>query len=231
VALSAIRAAFVVGKPGAGKGTQAALLAAELGIRHISMGSLLRDASARQAGEGDHAPAEAMSVGALVPQAMSRAALLASINSAIGDSEDVVIEGVRRATSLGAGLCALSSTAAIAGAFIDVPDDVVRDRLRARRYCAICHVSYGLLNPPQSDGHCSYGHELTRRADDHDAAIEARLEVFRHEEPRLIEVASSHLFFRANGNRPPPKVFAEVMAGLLQRWDTYPAQVPGEASF
>ena len=225
-----MRVAFVVGKPGAGKGTQAALLEAELSVRHISMGRLLLDVSVRQAASGDSTAAEAIVVGALVPSNTSRNALLAGIRAAVEASEDVVIEGVRRASTLAAGLSALAGpAAAIAGAFIDVPDDIVRERMQARAYCMSCDVYYGLLVPPRSDGRCAHGHELTRRHDDHDAAIESRLDVFRQEEPRLMDVAGGHNFFRVDGDRPPSEVFGDVMSGLLRRWDKDRAHVPGEA--
>lgn len=222
-----MRAAFVVGKPGAGKGTQAALLEAQLDLRLISMGDLLRAASAREASRGDPEPAEAMTVGALVPREMSREALLASLEAERGD---VVVEGVRRATTLEAGLLVLAGPAAVAGAFIDLPDEVVRKRLEARRWCESCQASYGLLLRPPEEGRCACGHVLDRRPDDHDDTIEDRLEVFRKEEPELARVADDHGFFRVDGNRRPPEVLADLVAGLEQRWSGDIPQSPTESA-
>jgi adenylate kinase len=183
--------AFLVmlGPPGAGKGTQAKLLAKELGVPHVSSGDLFRDHLGRKTELGLLAK-EYMDRGGLVPDDVT----VGMVTERIGrpDCQDgVILDGFPRTLSQAAALDgALSERGqgVTAVPLVQVADEKIVKRLTARRVCRNCGVVYNLVfNPPGVEGVCdACGGELYQRDDDNQETVRNRLYTYYKETSPLI---------------------------------------------
>jgi adenylate kinase len=183
--------AFIVmlGPPGAGKGTQAKLLAEELGVPHVSSGDLFRDHLGRKTELGLLAK-EYMDRGDLVPDDVTVGMVVERIDRS--DCRDgVILDGFPRTLSQAA---ALDSALAERGQgvtvvpLIQVADEEIVKRLTARRVCRNCGAVYNLVfNPPSVEGVCdACGGELYQRDDDNPETVRNRLFTYYKETSPLI---------------------------------------------
>ena len=169
----------LLGAPGAGKGTQAPLLAARLEIPVVATGDLFR-AAVR---DGTPLGLEArryMDAGQLVPDEITVKLLLERLgrpDAAAG----VILDGFPRtgvhAAALDTALAA-RDTAVSAAVLVDVPSDELVRRMSGRWICkAAGHPYHEVSSPPRSAGVCDLdGSELYQRADDQPATIRARMD-------------------------------------------------------
>ncbi|MGW2374015.1 MULTISPECIES: adenylate kinase [Kitasatospora] len=181
----------LVGPPGAGKGTQAHLLAKTLSIPHISTGDLFR----ANIGQGTPLGLEAksyMDAGRLVPDEVTIG--MAKDRMLQADAANgFLLDGFPR--NLGQAK-ALDEFLAEQGIELDgvldleVPEDEVVRRIAGRRLCRndgghVFHVDY---NPPKVEGVCDEcGGELYQRSDDTEEKVRTRLEVYHTETEPIID--------------------------------------------
>jgi adenylate kinase len=170
----------MVGAPGAGKGTQAALLSERLGIPHVASGDLFRDHIKRGTALGKKVKGYLAS-GALVPDSVT-VQMIADRLSRADASEGAILDGFPRtrpqAEALDAMLAKLDGQVA-AALYVDVPHEELMRRLTGRWICTVApdHVYHAVYRPPKVDGVCDIdGAPLYQRDDDKPATIEARLE-------------------------------------------------------
>jgi len=179
-----------LGPPGAGKGTQAALVAEKLAVPPISTGDILRDALRQGAELGLKAKAF-MEAGKLVPDDL----MLALVQERLAGpdcAKGFVLDGYPRTLPQAKALDRMleAKQQKIDGVvFIDVKDEVVVWRLSRRRVCPKCKALYSLdANPPLTEGKCDQcATELVTRADDSEATIRTRLKVYRNETLPLVD--------------------------------------------
>lgn len=169
----------LLGAPGAGKGTQAAVLRDHLGIPHVATGDLFRAAVREGTALGREAE-RYMSAGQLVPDDVT----IGMLRDRLGRPDaagGAILDGFPRTAAQAA---ALDDLLGERGArvdralLIDVPrDDLVR-RLSGRWVCeAAGHVYHELTNPPREAGRCDVdGSPLVQRADDRPETVRARLD-------------------------------------------------------
>jgi len=174
-----VRVVVLLGAPGAGKGTQAPLLAARLGLPVVATGDLFR-AAVR---DGTPLGVEArryMDAGQLVPDEITVGLLLERLgrpDAAAG----VILDGFPRtavqAAALDAALAERSS-AVTAAVLVDVPGEELVRRMSGRWICrAAGHPYHEVSSPPLRSGVCDLdGSELYQRADDQPATIRARMD-------------------------------------------------------
>ncbi|MFG1808809.1 adenylate kinase [Streptomyces sp. NPDC049040] len=181
----------LVGPPGAGKGTQAAYLAENLSIPHISTGDLFRANISQGTELGKQAKAF-MDAGRLVPDEVT-----------IGMAEDrllqpdaaqgFLLDGFPRNVGQAQALDAfLAKTHVTLDAVLDleVPEEEVVKRIAGRRLCRndgghVFHVEY---NPPAAEGVCdTCGGELYQRSDDTEEAVRIRLEEYHSKTEPIID--------------------------------------------
>lgn len=174
----------ILGAPGAGKGTQAGLLADRLGIPTISTGNLLR-AAMQQGSELGKQVKEAMEAGKLVPDEM----IIRLVRQRL-EAEDCqkgyILDGFPRTLAQAQ---ALSGFAAIDAALsIEVSDEEIEQRMEGRRICPACQTTYHIVsNPPKREGICDKcGVPLETRKDDTHAVVENRLRIY-HEETEPVK--------------------------------------------
>lgn len=170
----------MVGAPGAGKGTQAALLSERLGIPHVASGDLFRDNIKRGTALGKKVKGYLES-GALVPDTVT-VQMIADRLSLPDATEGAILDGFPRtrpqAEALDTMLARLDGEVA-AALYVDVPRDELLSRLSGRWICTVApdHVYHVVARPPRVSGVCDIdGAPLYQRDDDKPATIEVRLE-------------------------------------------------------
>jgi adenylate kinase len=208
---------ILLGKPGAGKGTQAERLKDELGLSYIGTGDLLRKHKDAGTALGVEA-ATYMDQGRLVPDALVVRMILAEIEEkgADGFLLDGYPRNIEQADAL-AGALEEQGRAVSAVLLIDAADDEVVRRLSGRRQCtANGHVYHVDLNPPRVAGVCDVdGSELCQRDDDKPETIRKRLATYREQTAPLIDYYDQRgLLRRFDGSRSPADVFDEIRAAL-----------------
>ncbi|MER0447705.1 adenylate kinase [Streptomyces sp. Edi4] len=187
----------LVGPPGAGKGTQAAFLAQNLAIPHISTGDLFRANISQGTELGKQAKAY-MDAGNLVPDevtigmAKDRMEAPDAVNGFLLDGFP---RNVVQAEALDEVLKA-DGMKLDAVLDLEVPEDEVVKRIAGRRICRndSAHVFHVAYNAPQRDGVCDKcGGELYQRGDDTEDTVRKRLEVYHSETEPIID------YYRAQG--------------------------------
>jgi adenylate kinase len=185
---------ILLGPPGSGKGTQAARIAGELGIRHISTGDLLREAVKSGGGLGLKAEGY-MHKGLLVPDEI----MLGLIEEELGSlgSSGWVLDGYPRtlpqAEAL-SGMLAKREQSIDRVMLIDVDPEIIVRRLSSRRVCPQCNAVYNLDTIQTAvAGVCdACGTELITRPDDEEETVRKRLEVYEKQTAPLIEYYRTH---------------------------------------
>lgn len=205
---------ILLGAPGAGKGTVAKMLTQHDGSVQISTGDILRAAVAAGTELGKQAKA-AMDAGDLVsddlimgimeerlkeddckngylldgfPRTIPQAEALKGLLEKMGEELDMVVE-------------------------IDVPRDVILDRLTTRRTCEKCNAIYNVKsNPPKEEGVCDKcGGNVVQRADETEEAISNRLDVYNEKTAPLVDFYKNEgLLFSVNATSSQAVVDAVI---------------------
>ena len=178
---------ILLGAPGSGKGTVAGKLAADsASLKHVSSGDLLRGAVAK----GTEAGLEAkgyMEGGKLVPDALIARMIKDVVAETTGDVT-MLLDGFPRNLAQAKILEEMGAPVKSA-VLIDVPDEIIQDRIAGRRTCPKCKAGYHVKNlPPKVEGVCdACGAELVIRKDDNPDTVKDRLVVYHSETEPLIE--------------------------------------------
>ncbi|MEU3931684.1 adenylate kinase [Streptomyces sp. NPDC029044] len=187
----------LVGPPGAGKGTQAAFLAKNLSIPHISTGDLFRANISQQTELGKLAKSY-MDAGNLVPDEVTIA--MAKDRMEQPDAENgFLLDGFPRNVSQAEALDELLETESMqldAVLDLEVPEDEVVKRIAGRRICRndSSHVFHVTYKQPAKDGVCDVcGGELYQRNDDSEETVRTRLEVYHTQTEPIID------YYKAQG--------------------------------
>lgn len=180
---------ILFGPPGAGKGTQGALLAERLGLLRLSTGDVLRDAVRRGTAMGQEAQ-RYMNAGELVPDEVILGIVrdyLAGEAAGTGVIFDGFPRTLPQAERLDALLADLDRPLK-AVLVLDVDSDTLIKRLSGRRSCSSCDATYNVyFEPPREEGRCDQcGSPLTQRRDDEPATVERRLQVYAEQTEPLI---------------------------------------------
>ena len=177
---------ILLGAPGAGKGTQGALLEERLGMGRIATGDLLR-AAVRQGTQLGQKAKKFMDAGELVPDEV----ILGLVGEAAASGNNV-FDGFPRTTVQAEALDRLLAEQGQkidAVVVVDVPDQQLIRRIAGRRSCPKCGAVYNVyFQPPIVDGVCDKcGSALTQRADDTEETVQRRLAVYRDQTEPLID--------------------------------------------
>ncbi len=174
-----MRVLVLLGAPGAGKGTQAHILARHLGLPRVATGDLFRAAVREGTPLGNEAKGY-MDRGALVPDGVTVGMLLERL-AAADAARGVILDGFPRTRSQAEALdVALAERGASVDAalYVDVPADELLARLSGRWLCeAAGHTYHETAYPPRVPGVCDIcGSRLIQRDDDRPEVVRARLE-------------------------------------------------------
>lgn len=201
------------GPPGAGKGTQASLLAKELGLKPISTGALIRDAMRLGTPAGQRARAY-VNAGKLVPGEVVRAMAEEAIAS--NGFNNFILDGYPRTEEQAEWLDAFLAThqAPLTHIIVlQVPEDTIVERLSKRRVHKITGATYHLdFKPPPPDLDPSL---IIQRSDDRPDVILKRIEQY-HAETRPVQLyyAAKRTITRINGVGAQGAIFRELMHAI-----------------
>lgn len=206
----------LLGPPGAGKGTQAEVIAEKYGLVHVSSGDLFRENLKAQTELGKLAQSY-MNRGELVPDDVTIGMVKERL-SRPDCAQGALLDGFPRTP---AQADALSAFLAEWGAkvnvvpLIAVPAAVLVERLSGRWTCrAEGHVYHEKFNPPSTPGRCDYdGSELYQRDDDKPATVENRIRVYTEQTAPLIAYYTQrNLLKEVDGTQPIEKVTEDLLA-------------------
>ena len=209
---------IMLGAPGAGKGTQAKMIAKEYGIPHISTGDIFR-ANIKEGTELGKEAKTYMDAGQLVPDELTVKILLDRV--AKDDCKDgYVLDGFPRtipqAEVLEDALTKLGDKIDFA-IDVDVPDENIVRRMGGRRACVTCGATYHIEHiPPKTEGVCdACGSELILRDDDKPETVSNRLKVYHDQTQPLIDFYTKKGVLKSvDGTIDMMDVFASIKAIL-----------------
>ena len=202
----------LLGAPGAGKGTQAQRLVADYGVAHISTGDLLRAAVKAQSELGVAAK-KYMDAGELVPDQLVIDLVkerLAADDAQKGFILDGFPRNTTQAVTLDTELAAMGRE--LDGALlVDVPAEVIIDRLSSRRTCRDCGYTAG----PDTTVCPSCAGEMYQRDDDKPETIKNRLDVYEKNTSPLVEYYRGQGILKVvDGNRDIDRGYTDGKAEL-----------------
>ena len=200
-----------LGPPGAGKGTQATGVSSHLRVPHISTGDMFRSAIKNQTPTGLEAK-RYMDAGQLVPDSVVIAMVkerLAMPDCAGG----YLLDGFPRTVEQAEALEKFAAPDAVVD--IEVPDEMLVDRLTGRRVCATCSGTFHISKLADEKLCPVCGGELYQRDDDKPATISNRLNVYHEQTAPLIGYyAGLGRLKRIDGNARPEDVFQNILSSL-----------------
>jgi adenylate kinase len=177
----------LLGKQGAGKGTQAARLAEHFGIPHLATGDMLRAAAAAGTAIGLEAE-RYMDAGELVPDEIVFGVVEENLT---GDelTDGFVLDGFPRTDSQAIELeRVLDGRPLNVVINLAVSTESVLDRIAGRRVCEDCGATYHVNMPPKRDWSCdACGGKVVQRSDDTEEAVMRRLELYEQETVPIID--------------------------------------------
>ncbi len=210
---------ILFGPPGAGKGTQAKKLVDFNGIPQISTGDILR-ANVREGTELGLAAKAYMDKGELVPDQV----LIGIIKNRLKEQDcckGFILDGyprtVPQADVLAVILKEIGKPINVV-LNLEVPDEVLVDRISKRLMCK-CGASYHTVsNPPKKDNICDLcGCEVFQRSDDREEAVQNRLKVYKKQTQPLIDYyAKQGLLVTLDGTKNIDEVFEDIKAVLAK---------------
>lgn len=209
---------LVLGKQGAGKGTQAVRIAGHYGVPHISTGDMFRAAVAAGSPFGLKAN-EYMKRGELVPDDVVIGVVAERLAKDDAVNDGFVLDGFPRTRVQAEELQRLLGPGGLDAAVdIDVPTDTVIERISGRRVCSTCGAPYHVSAPPKVDWVCDKdGGEVVQREDDTPEAVTKRLELYEQATRPLLDYYEGlGLLVTVDGVGDPDEVFGRVVEGLAR---------------
>ncbi len=209
---------ILMGPPGSGKGTQAKLLIARLGIPQVSTGDMLRAAVKAGAPLGREAKAY-MERGALVPDGVIVGLVrerLQAEDCAAGYILDGFPRTLAQAEALEAALVWLGHTVDHA-LCLEVPHEELVQRIAGRRTCRNCWAMYHVrFSPSKREGVCdACGGETYQREDDREETVRQRLRVYDEQTAPVIRFYDARgLLRRIPGTGEIAEIFSRMMTAL-----------------
>jgi adenylate kinase len=222
----------VLGKQGAGKGTQCLRLSRHYVVPHISTGDMLRAAVKMGTPLGRRARA-IMDRGELLPDALIMEMVAQRLDEADARSRGFILDGVPRtvaqAEELEKVLAANRPLDLVVN--LDVPTSVVLRRLASRRVCNDCGTNYSVQAPPTVNWTCDVcGGEVVQREDDTEEAIARRLELYERQTAPLIDFyQQAGLLVSVNGQGGPDLVTNRIVRAIDRRMEGRTPGRPPEA--
>ncbi|WP_434310687.1 adenylate kinase [Hominifimenecus sp. rT4P-3] len=204
----------MLGAPGAGKGTQAKMLADKYAIPHISTGDIFR-ANMKEGTPLGKKAKEFMDAGALVPDELTVDLVLDRIGRE-DCKNGYILDGFPRTINQAEKLTeALSSQGGDIdfAVNVDVPDESIIKRMAGRRMCPSCGASYHVVNiPPKKEGVCDRcGADLITRKDDQPETVKNRLSVYHEQTQPLYDYYKEKgLVVDVDGTKPMEEVFKAI---------------------
>ncbi|MBR9701263.1 nucleoside monophosphate kinase [Candidatus Woesearchaeota archaeon] len=199
---------LIFGPQAAGKGTQAELLAKELGITHISTGELLREEVRAETGIGQEIK-ELMDKGDLITERITNQLTKEAVDKA---PEGFILDGYPRSKTQSEFLDTITPIDKVI--LIEVPDKTSIERISGRRECPKGHDYHIKYKTPKEEGICDVdGLPLVPRSDDTEEATKHRLDIYHNETEPVFEHYKDKIL-KVNGEQEIEKVYQDIIAAL-----------------
>ena len=208
----------LLGPPGAGKGTQAKMLAEKLALAHISSGDIFRENLKAQTDLGKLAQIY-IDRGDLVPDDVTIAMIEARLQKP-DCSKGAVLDGFPRTPAQADALKEMLKKLegeVVSVPFINVPAEVLVERLSGRWSCrAQGHVFHSVNNPPKTEGICDLdGSELYQRDDDKPETVKRRIHVYGEQTAPLLDYyTKAGLLVEIDGTREIDQVGFDLLKAI-----------------
>ena len=207
---------LVLGKQGAGKGTQAVRIARHYGVPHISTGDMFREAASSGTSFGLKAN-EYMTRGELVPDDVVIGVVAERLAKQDAVDAGFILDGFPRTKVQAEELQRLLGPDGLDAAVdIDVATEVVIDRISGRRVCSTCGATYHVTAPPKVNWTCDEdGGDVVQREDDTPEAVNRRLELYEKATRPLLDYYDGlGLLLTVDGDGDPDAVFDRILDGV-----------------
>jgi len=203
---------IIAGAPASGKGTQCEVIANEFGVVHLSTGDMLRTAILKNTDIGRKAK-EYMDAGRLVPDDIMIDIILDRISDADCQQRGWLLDGFPR-TAAQAKALKTEGITVDCFVFLDVPDEVIVERVIGRRTDPetgkIYHTKFS--PPPINDKKILS--RLVQRSDDTEEKIIVRLEQFHSNIASVKKIYNDEIMITIDGNRSPSDVSKDVIESI-----------------
>lgn len=209
----------ILGKQGAGKGTQCTRLARHYVVPHISTGDMLRSA-ARSGTEFGKRAKEYMDAGELVPDEVMIGLVRERLDYDDTAQRGFILDGFPRNTHQAEELSLILAPRDIDMAVdVEVDTRIVLERLASRRVCQVCGTNYSVEAPPKQEWTCDHcGGEVVQREDDQPEAISRRLALYEEQTAPLISwYRSREKLVTVDGFGRPDEVTARLVHAIDTR--------------
>lgn len=207
----------LLGPPGAGKGTQAALISQETGLVHVSSGDIFRENLKNETPLGKQAQAY-MDRGELVPDDLT----IAMVKDRLGQPDcqkGALLDGFPRtppqAEALAASLAEWGVGVDLVP-YISVPEEELIERLSGRWTSQSGRVYHAKYNPPKVPGRCDVdGSPLYQREDDKPETVKNRIKVYLQQTTPLIDYYRKQgLLVEVDGTKSIEEVGQDLLAAI-----------------
>jgi adenylate kinase len=208
----------LLGPPGAGKGTQAKMLAEKLALAHISSGDIFRENLKAQTELGKLAQTY-IDRGDLVPDDVTIAMIEARLQKP-DCTNGAVLDGFPRTPAQADALKEMLKKLegeVVSVPCINVPAEVLIERLSGRWSCrAQGHVFHSVNNPPKTEGICDFdGSDLYQREDDKPETVKRRIQVYGEQTAPLLDYyAKAGLLVEIDGTREIDQVASDLLVAI-----------------
>jgi len=207
-----------MGKPGAGKGTQATRLLNYYHLTHISTGDIYREEMQKNTSIGKEAK-KYISKGELVPDDMTND-IVKKVLHTHAYASGFMLDGYPRTRTQAEALDQMLTSLKIrltAVINVDVDDEILLERMAGRRVCSNCGKTYHIkFHPPLTESVCdACGHELIQREDDLEESVLNRLKIYNEKtKPLLDYYQEKGLLMIVNGKKSSNTVFKDIITKL-----------------
>jgi adenylate kinase len=212
---------IVLGKQGAGKGTQCVRLSHHYVVPHVSTGDMLRAAVKQGTPLGIKAK-DQMDRGELLGDDLIMEMVATRLNESDVRARGFVLDGCPRTVAQAEELAGILTPMDLDAAVdIEVPTAQVLRRLAARRVCMDCGANYSTTTPPLINWTCDVcGGEVVQREDDREEAITRRLELYERQTTPLIDWYHSRSQLASiSGTGSPDAVTRRLIKAIEERRD------------
>ncbi|MFA7075487.1 MAG: adenylate kinase [Candidatus Izemoplasmatales bacterium] len=212
---------LIMGKPGAGKGTQSTKLLKYYQLKHISTGNIYREEIKKGSEIGIEAK-KYLDQGNLVPDKMTNEIVWKILNEK-DYPNGFMLDGYPRTRTQAEALVEMLSQLDIklTGVInVDVKDEVLLHRMAGRRVCPNCGHTYHIdYHPSKQEGICDHcGHRLIQRPDDLEESVMNRLAIYNEKTKPLLDFYSEKgLLLVVDGEQSSSKVFHDIIKKLGEK--------------
>jgi len=210
---------LIMGKPGAGKGTLAAVILENYHLKHISTGDIYREEMQKESPIGLLAKSY-INGGKLVPDDITNEIVENVLKNTKEYPNGFMLDGYPRTISQAGTLDKMLTDLNLKLDLVvnvDISEPVLMRRITGRRICSVCQETYHIENkPPKVQGICDVcGGTLIQRKDDTEEAVATRLAVYNEKTKPLLEYyQDKEMLFTVNGELPAEVIFKDIVKRL-----------------